>query len=112
MSQQSFPVVEHVELAIRPGREAEFEAAFVQGHAAISRAAGYRWARLVRQVEDASRYLLLVGWDTLEAHTVDFRESDLFTEWRAAVSEYFAAPPVVTHYGAEPVAGDRGGEWA
>ena len=112
MSQQSFPVVEHVELAILPGREAEFEAAFVKGHAAISSAPGYSWARLVRQVEDASRYLLLVGWQTLEAHTVDFRESELFTEWRAAVSEFFAAPPVVTHYAAGPVGGDRGGEWA
>jgi heme-degrading monooxygenase HmoA len=91
-------VIEHAELAITAGREAEFEAAFARGHRIITRAPGCHWARIVRQVEDPSAYLLLVGWESLEAHTVDFRGSELFQEWRAAVGEFFASPPAVTHY--------------
>ena len=84
-SSESYPVVEHAEIRVLAGREQEFEQAFVRGHAVIREAAGYRWARLLRQAEDASTYLLLVGWDTLEAHTVDFRESERFTQWRGIV---------------------------
>jgi heme-degrading monooxygenase HmoA len=91
-------VVEHAELTITPGREAEFEEAFVRGHQAIAESPGYRWGRLLHQVEDGNRYLLLVGWDSYDAHMVDFRGSELFTRWRAAVGEYFASPVVVTHF--------------
>lgn len=98
-------VIEHADLAITPGRGAEFEAAFVRGHQVIAQATGYRWARIVRQVEDPNAYLLLVGWESVEAHTVDFRGSELFTQWRAIVSEFFASPPVVTHYSGDIEAG-------
>lgn len=91
-------VVEHAELTITPGREAEFETAFKRGEEAIAKSPGYRWSRLLRQVEDPGCYLLLVGWETLEAHTVEFRGSALFPQWRAAVGGFFAAPPRVTHF--------------
>lgn len=91
-------VIEHAELTITPGREAEFEAAFVRGHEIISQAGGFHWARLVHQVEDPGTYLLLVGWDSVDAHVVGFRESELFPRWRAAVGDFFAKPPNVTHY--------------
>ncbi len=107
MSESSHPVVEHAEIHVVPGRESDFEAAFVTGHASLSRADGYRWARLLRQAEDSSSYLLLVGWDTLEAHTVAFRESELFQAWRGAVGEFFDGPPTVVHYRAEAVGGDE-----
>ncbi|MEV5828026.1 antibiotic biosynthesis monooxygenase [Spirillospora sp. NPDC052242] len=91
-------IVEHAELGIVPGREEEFEEAFARGHRVIAQATGYRWARLVRQVENPGTYLLLVGWDSLEAHTIGFRDSPLFQEWRATVGEFFATAPAVTHY--------------
>ncbi len=103
----TFPVVEHAEIRVLAGREDEFEAAFVAGHAALSQAAGYRWARLLRQAEDPATYLLLVGWDSLEAHTVDFRESALFTQWRGAVGAFFDGPPTVVHFRADAVGGDE-----
>ncbi len=98
MSAEQRAVVEHAELTITPGREAEFERAFPSGEQAIAKSPGYRWSRLLRQAENPGTYLLLVGWESLEAHTVEFRGSDLFPQWRAAVSEFFAAPPVVTHF--------------
>jgi Uncharacterized enzyme involved in biosynthesis of extracellular polysaccharides len=94
-------VIEHAELSIIPGQEAEFEAAFERGHKAIAQSPGYQWARLIRQIENPGTYLLLVGWESLEAHTVVFRGSDLFQQWRAAVGPYFASPPNVTHYNGE-----------
>jgi len=104
-------VIEHAELSITPGREAEFEEAFVRGHEVIAQSPGYRWGRLLRKVEHGGDYLLLVGWDSLEAHTVEFRGSELFPRWRAAVGEFFAAPPVITHFAGqvfEPAADARG----
>lgn len=104
---ETFSVVEHAEIRIHPGRESDFEAAFVQGHAALAQADGYQWARLVRQAEDPSTYLLLVGWATLESHTVSFRTSALFAQWRGAVGEFFDGAPSVVHYLAEPAGGDE-----
>ncbi len=97
-------IIEHAEFTIAPSDAEAFEAAFLVGREAIAQASGYHWSRLVRQIEDPGKYLLLIGWESLEAHMVDFRGSELFTRWRAAVGPYFAEAPVLTHYqgGLEP----------
>jgi heme-degrading monooxygenase HmoA len=94
-------IIEHCELTIAADREAAFEEAFVRGHQVIAKSPGYLWGRLVRQVENPGTYLLLIGWRALESHMVEFRGSELFPQWRAAVGEFFAAPPVVTHFEGE-----------
>jgi hypothetical protein len=38
-----------------------------------------------------------VTWETVENHTVDFRGSLDFSEWRKLVGHCFAAPPEVEH---------------
>ena len=40
----------------------------------------------------------MIFWDTLEHHTVDFRQGPLFAQWRAIVGPYFASPPQVEHF--------------
>jgi heme-degrading monooxygenase HmoA len=90
-------VIEHAQISITPGREEEFEAAFEQVKRVIAQAPGVRGARLGRGVERPSVYQLLVEWDTVEDHTVGFRESDLFIQWRALIGEFFAEPPHVEH---------------
>ena len=45
-----------------------------------------------------SRVVLQVEWDNLEAHTVGFRQSPAFAEWRAIIGPYFARPPHVEHF--------------
>ena len=52
---------------------------------------------LRRSIEIPNRYRLLVGWETLENHTVDFRESDDFQTWRGLVSHCFDGAPEVEH---------------
>jgi heme-degrading monooxygenase HmoA len=49
-------------------------------------------------IDSPERYLLMIEWDTLESHTVDFRQGPLFPEWRAIVGPFFAEPPVVEHF--------------
>jgi heme-degrading monooxygenase HmoA len=91
-------IVERALMAITPGREADFEAAMAQAKGVVSQSPGFRSIRVTRGIESPSTYLLLLEWDTLEDHTVGFRESELFTQWRGLIGEFFAEPPAVEHY--------------
>ena len=92
-------ILEHADIRIAPGQQAAFEEALHRGLATvISRAPGFRRGELQAGIEQPERYLLLIEWDTLEDHTVGFRNSPLFAEWRAIVGPFFAAPPVVEHF--------------
>ncbi|MBS1170001.1 MAG: hypothetical protein H6R01_919 [Burkholderiaceae bacterium] len=92
-------ILEHVDIRIQPGKQAEFEAALKRGlEQVITKAKGFQAYRINRGIETAERYVLLFYWATLENHTVDFRESPAFAEWRAIVGPFFASPPVVEHF--------------
>jgi len=53
---------------------------------------------MTRGVESPSRFVLLVEWDSVEAHDVNFRQSERFGQWRALIGPYFAGPPLVEHF--------------
>lgn len=92
-------VLELAAITIRPGEQAQFDAAIAQGIAkVISRARGFRRATVHKGIESPERYVLQIEWDTLENHTVDFRGSPAFAQWRAIVGPYFAQPPCVEHF--------------
>lgn len=92
-------ILELADIRIQPGQNAAFEAAINQGvTAVIGRAKGFKGAKVNRGIESPERYVLQVFWETLEDHTVAFRGGPLFTEWRALVGPFFAAPPVVEHF--------------
>ena len=91
-------VLEHAVLDVIPGREDAFEEAFATAHPIIAGAAGFRWLRLERCVEQPSRYLLLVGWDRLADHTDGFRGSDAYQEWRRLLHHFYDPFPAVEHY--------------
>lgn len=94
-------ILEHADIRIPPGRQAEFEEAIQRGlRTVISKAKGFRSGKVVRGIESPERYVLMIEWDTLEDHTEGFRGSPLFAEWRAIVGPFFAAPPVVEHFAA------------
>lgn len=90
-------VLEIADFAVLPGHEDEFAAAVREGLALIAESPGFRSARLTRGIESTSRFVLLIEWDSLEAHTVGFRESENFTRWRALVGPYFDGAPRVEH---------------
>lgn len=95
MTQQT--VLEVALLTIKPGMEAEFEAGVCEAVSLFQRAKGCRGMEVRRFVETPHRYHLLVRWDTLENHTVDFRGSEDFQKWRGCVGHCFSAPPDVYH---------------
>lgn len=97
-------ILEHALFDIVPGQGDEFVAAYTRARPHITGADGCRRAELRRCVEDPDRFLLLVEWDTLEAHTEGFRGSPAFAEWRRILGPLFAAPPDVLHYEA-PLSG-------
>jgi heme-degrading monooxygenase HmoA len=90
-------ITEIAQLAAIPGQEAALEAAFAKARPLFERAKGFRSVTFRRSIETPGRYLLVVDWETLENHMVDFRESEDFQAWRALVTPYFAAAPVVEH---------------
>ena len=90
-------IYEIAELRIKPGTNAAFEAAVAQAVPLFQRSKGCLSMRLEHCIERADGYRLVVGWHTLEDHTVHFRGSAEFQAWRALVGEYFAAPPAVEH---------------
>jgi heme-degrading monooxygenase HmoA len=92
-------ILEIADIRIHPGQNAAFEAAI--DHAAgtiIAKAKGFQGYKVNRGIESPERYVLQIFWDTLEDHTVAFRQSDAFTQWRGIVGPFFAAPPVVEHF--------------
>ena len=92
-------ILEIADIRIQPGRQAEFEAAIQRGLETVAaRAEGMRGYKVNKGIESPERYVLQIFWDTLEAHTVGFRQGPLFGEWRAIVGPFFAQPPVVEHF--------------
>ena len=90
-------VTEIAQIDVKPGLEAEFEAGVAKAAVLFQRAKGCRAMELQRSVEKPSRYRLFVQWETLEDHTVAFRGSEDFQEWRRLVGHCFERPPEVEH---------------
>lgn len=93
-------ILEIAQLQIRPGQTAAFEAAFAQAQSIIASMSGYRGHELQRCVEHDHQYMLLVRWDTLEDHTVGFRQSEQYQQWRALLHHFYDPFPTVLHYAA------------
>jgi len=91
-------ILESALLDIIPGKEHEFERAFSAAAPIISSIPGYLSHQLQRCVENNSRYLLLVNWRTLEAHTVGFRGSPQYQQWRKLLHHFYRPFPVVEHF--------------
>ena len=91
-------VLEVAVLDVRAGQEADFESAFGQAQAIISGMPGYLSHQLQRSIENPSRYLLLVNWESLEDHTRGFRGSDEYQEWRRLLHHFYDPFPEVEHY--------------
>jgi heme-degrading monooxygenase HmoA len=92
-------ILELADIRIQPGRQADFDAAIQRGvDTVIAQAKGFCGYKVHKGLESPERYVLMIWWTTLENHTVDFRESPAFAEWRAIVGPFFAQPPQVEHF--------------
>ena len=91
-------ILEVAVLDVKPGQTAAFETAFAKASPIIARSAGYRGHELQRCVEQPNRYLLLVKWERLEDHTVGFRQSADYQEWKRLLHHFYDPFPEVEHY--------------
>lgn len=92
-------ILELADIRIHAGQQAAFDEAIQRGLATvISKARGFCGFKINKGIEHPERYILQIFWDTLEDHTVHFRQSPAFAEWRAIVGPFFAAPPTVEHF--------------
>ena len=92
-------VLELADIRIQPGQQAAFDEAIARAlTTVISQAVGFKGYSIHKGIESPERYLLQIQWETLENHTVDFRGSAAFAEWRAIVGPFFAVPPTVEHF--------------
>jgi quinol monooxygenase YgiN len=90
-------IYEIAEIDVKPGSEAQFEAGVAKAVPLFRGAPGCLAMELHRTLEQPSRYRLIVQWERVENHTLDFRQSEAFQQWRALVGPYFATPPRVEH---------------
>jgi heme-degrading monooxygenase HmoA len=93
-------ILEVAQLQIKPGQTAAFEAAFAQAQRIIASMGGYISHQLQRCIENDHQYLLQVQWATLEDHTVGFRQSPPYQEWRTLLHHFYDPFPTVLHYAA------------
>jgi heme-degrading monooxygenase HmoA len=91
-------ILEHALLSVRPGEEADFEAAFADAKAIIASMPGFGGLTLSRCLERDNVYLLLVEWERLEDHTVGFRGSAEYQEWRRLLHHFYDPFPAVEHF--------------
>lgn len=91
-------VLEVALIDVHPGREDEFAAAYRLGHPILAGTPGCRSVRMTRGIESASRFVLLVEWDSVEAHNDNFRGTERFEQWRGHIGPFFARPPLVEHF--------------
>jgi heme-degrading monooxygenase HmoA len=99
-------ILEVAPLHIRSGQAEAFEAAFREAQAIISGMPGYISHDLERCLERPNEYLLLVRWESVEAHEIGFRGSPEYAEWKALLHHFYDPFPTVFHF--EPVEGAQG----
>lgn len=91
-------ILEVAVLKIKPGSRKEFESAFKQASEIIASMPGYIDHDLQKCLEVDNQYLLLVRWQTLEDHTIGFRQSDEYQTWKELLHHFYDPFPTVEHY--------------
>jgi heme-degrading monooxygenase HmoA len=89
-------IIERAELPITPGQESDFEGQFAIAAPYLREVRGCARVSLARGVESSSKYLLLIEWESIEAHHA-FTLSGGFNRFRDLVARFFAGKPNTEH---------------
>ena len=93
-------ILEHAVLNIKRGQSKAFETAMAKARPLIEATPGFQRMEIRACVESKDRYLLLVWWGSVDAHTVGFRQSAQYQQWRELLHHFYEPFPTVQHYGA------------
>jgi heme-degrading monooxygenase HmoA len=91
-------VLEVANIQVVPGSEDEFALAYRGAREVLASTPGCRSVRMTRGIESPARFVLLVEWDSVQDHLQNFRDTERFTTWRAAIGPFFDGPPLVEHF--------------
>ncbi|MDP1817174.1 MAG: antibiotic biosynthesis monooxygenase [Leadbetterella sp.] len=91
-------ILEVAILHVKSGQEKQFEIDFDIAGQFISSIKGYVKHSLRKCLEQNNKYILLVDWESLEDHTVGFRQSLEYLEWKKMLHHYYDPFPTVEHY--------------
>ena len=91
-------ILEVAILDVKKGEEESFEKSFSKAQVILSSMKGYISHQLQKCIENHSRYILLVQWRKIEDHTVGFRESEEYRQWKQLLHHYYDPFPTVEHY--------------
>jgi heme-degrading monooxygenase HmoA len=91
-------ILEVAILNVREGQSEDFEAAFMQASPLIASIQGYISHELQKCIETPQRYILFVHWETLEAHTIGFRQSPQYHDWKRLLHHFYDPFPIVEHF--------------
>lgn len=91
-------ILEVAILNIKPGLSQEFEKTFSIAENIISSMKGYISHSMKKCIEQDDKYILLVNWETVEDHTIGFRQSEEYQEWKALLHHFYEPFPIVEHY--------------
>lgn len=91
-------ILEVAILDVRVGLEEQFEKTFAEAKTIIAGMPGFSGLELQRCIERTNRYVLLVRWQSLEDHTVGFRQSSDYQRWKELLHHFYDPFPTVEHY--------------
>jgi heme-degrading monooxygenase HmoA len=91
-------ILEVAILQVIPNQRGDFESAFAQASRIITAMPGYVSHQLQRCIENQNRYILLINWQNLVDHTIGFRSSSQYQEWKKLLHHFYDPFPTVEHY--------------
>ena len=91
-------ILEIAKIDVKEGSEVAFVRAASAGVDIFRRAKGCRGMTIQQSKEASTAFVLLVKWETLENHIVDFRNSEDVKQWRALIADYLVAPLSISNY--------------
>lgn len=91
-------ITEIAVLFVKQNQNDQFESDFKEAGKYIAAISGYKKHSLQKCVEQSNKYVLIVEWGKLEDHTVGFRQSAEYLEWKRLLHHHYDPFPIVEHF--------------
>ena len=88
-------ILEIATITLKPGNADAFMSVMPDAFPFVESTPGYLRHELHRGLESPDTFTLLIWWETLEAHTVTFRESERFPAWRSVWGHLMESASIV-----------------
>jgi heme-degrading monooxygenase HmoA len=99
-------LIEHSEITAKQGMEQDFFASMTdKGVPLLANVPGVRWVQFGRGVEHPQKFMLLVVWETMDAHTA-FTKTPARTELGALIRPFSTGGAMEHFEMAQPVSTD------